>query len=312
MVRSDRWGGRIALLGRRAWRGWHRAGAVARALTVGVVLVSSSCALLAGTTDTAPATVAVHSTAADWRPSPTHRPYALVTDFEKIESRLAGRVGLAVLPVGGGRATVLGEWDSGIAWSTIKVPLALAALRQDPEGSYAAAEAAITVSDNDAAQQLWESLGGGAEAAAAVQSVLDEAGAGRAGVTPAGTTLDETSFGSTEWSLTDQAEFAAQLPCLAGSETVGALMGSITPDQAWGLGRFADAQFKGGWGPDDSTGEYTVRQFGTVGTGSGRVAVAMAAEADSGSFEDSTALLDTLARLLAKHRGSLPGGGCHH
>ncbi|MFC8043913.1 hypothetical protein [Nocardia sp. NPDC057353] len=283
-----------------------------RTLLVTVVLVSSSCALFTGTTDSAPATVAAQTGAPDWRARITYRPNALVAEFARLRDDLEGEVGLAVLPVGGGRMTVLGDWTSGIAWSTIKVPLALAALRRDPDGAYPAAEAAITVSDNDAAWELWQSLGDNTEAGIAVQEVLDEAGQSATGDTVTHPELDDISYGSTEWSLTDQATFAAELPCLPDSELVTALMGSITPDQSWGLGRFSTAQFKGGWGPDDDTGEYTVRQFGTIGTTTGRVAVAMAASADTGSFEDSTALLDAMAQLLARNIGTLPGGACPH
>lgn len=305
MVRSKWRAGNFERLRRRA--GWS-----VRTLLVTVVLVSSSCALLSGTTDSAPATVATQTGSADWRARVTYRPNALVADFTRLHDDLPGEVGLAVLPVGGGRMTVLGDWTSGIAWSTIKVPLALAALRRDADAAYEAAEAAITVSDNDAAWELWQSLGDDEEASAAVQEVLDEAGNSATRNSVTHPELDGSSYGSTEWSLTDQATFAAELPCLAGSEMVTALMGSITPDQSWGLGRFSTAQFKGGWGPDDDTGEYTVRQFGTIGTVTGRVAVAMAARADSGTYEDGTALLDTMAQLLARHVGTLPSGGCPH
>ncbi|WP_245650733.1 hypothetical protein [Nocardia harenae] len=304
-MRSKWWSGGAGRLRRRA--GWS-----IRTLVVTVVLVSSSCALLSGKTDPTPVTVAAHTGAADWRARVTYRPNALVADFTRLQEELPGAVGLAVLPVGGGRMTVLGDWTSGIAWSTIKVPLALAALRKDADAAYEAAEAAITVSDNDAAWELWQQLGDDSEASAAVQEVLDEAGRSATGTAITHPELDGSSYGSTEWSLTDQATFAAELPCLSGSEMVTALMGSVTPEQSWGLGRFSTAQFKGGWGPDDDTGEYTVRQFGTIATTTGRVAVAMAARADSGGFDDSTALLDTLAQLLARHIGTLPSGGCPH
>ncbi|MEV6275676.1 hypothetical protein [Nocardia sp. NPDC051832] len=238
------------------------------------------------------------------------RSESLTAEFALLQPDLGGRVGLAIMPVGGGKMTVLGDWTTGIAWSTIKVPLAIAALRHDPEGVLSDVEAAITWSDNGAADALWASLGAGAEAAKAVQQVLDEAGADDTDLAAPHTQLDLSAFGATEWTLTDQVKFASKLPCLAQTDTVTKLMGEITPEQGWGLGKLDDVEFKGGWGPDDETGIYTVRQFGLVPTKSGQVAIAVAAQADSGTYDDSTALLDTLADLLDRHLGELRGGKC--
>jgi hypothetical protein len=87
-------------------------------------------------------------------------------------------------------------------------------------------------------------------------------------------------------------------------------MTEITPEQAWGLGVLEGTAYKGGWGPDDVTGVYTVRQFGLVPVRSGMIAVAMAATADSGSFDDSTTILSRMARMLGRHLGELRGGSC--
>jgi hypothetical protein len=132
------------------------------------------------------------------------------------------------------------------------------------------------------------------------------------GVAGPRTRLDYTSFGGTEWTLANQARFASRLPCLAQSAAVTELMEQITPDQRWGLGAIAGAEFKGGWGPDDDTGVYLVRQFGVVPTKSGSVAIALAAQADSGVFEDATVLLDRMALLISHHLDELRGGKCPH
>ncbi|WP_067826960.1 hypothetical protein [Nocardia inohanensis] len=240
----------------------------------------------------------------------------LAADFADLQAGLDGRIGLAVMPVGGGDMTLLGNWSSGIAWSTIKVPLALAALRHDPTGLRSIAEAAITYSDNDAAQELWNSLGTGNQAAEAVESILREAGDATTDVAARHTRLaaldsdDLLAFGATEWSLTDQVKFAAKLPCLPRANSVISLMSEITPSQSWGLGRLIGAEFKGGWGPDDDTGKYTVRQFGLVPTLAGPIAVALAAEPESGSFEDATDMMDKMAVLLSDHLTDLRGGLC--
>ncbi|AXK88332.1 hypothetical protein IU443_16805 [Nocardia farcinica] len=275
------------------------------------MLVLASCGLMAERVEPQ-ATVLVAAKSAAWRGHTIDRPDALAVEFTQAQPRLRGQVGLAIMPVGGNRTTVFGDWTTGLAWSTIKVPLAVAALRRDPEGAMADAEAAITVSDNDAADALWDSLGDGLAAAEAVQQVLDEAGDATTGVPGPRTRLDYEAFGTTEWSLTDQVRFASRLPCLPQADAVTQLMGRITPDQGWGLGTIEGAIFKGGWGPDDETGVYLVRQFGLVPARNGLIAVSMAAQAESGDFTDATHLLDDMAALLARHLDQLRGGHCAH
>ncbi|WP_278263744.1 hypothetical protein [Nocardia sp. AG03] len=282
-------------------------------LSTGVLaaaVLSVSCSVPGTATPMSAPTVTVDSGDA-WDPGlAIVLPDSLAAEFTQLQSQLPGQVGMALMPVGGGRMTIFGDWTTGIAWSTIKVPLAIAALRHEQNQSiFEMVRAAITVSDNDAAEGLWESLGDAPEARAAVEQILDEGGQ-----LPSGkivhTDIDETAFGGTEWSLANQVRFASRLPCLPHTEIVTALMGEITPDQAWGLGLLDDTEFKGGWGPDDDTGVYTVRQFGLVPVGSGRLAVALAAQADTGTFEDTTALLDRLALLLSRHLPNLTGGVC--
>lgn len=246
---------------------------------------------------------------------PVPAPNELAGEFFALQSDMHGSVGLALMPVGSNHVITMGSWSSGIAWSTIKVPLALAALRKDPALTDTAA-AAITTSDNDAAQALWQALGGGNQAAEAVETVLHEAGdtttdvSNRRSPAPNQSVDDQLSFGGTEWTLLEQVRFAARLPCLQQAARVVDLMGQITESQSWGLGSVLGAQFKGGWGPDDQTGAYLVRQFGLIPTWSGGMAVAMAAQPDSGTFEDGTAMVDKLASLLAHHIQELRGGHC--
>lgn len=286
---------------------------VLRGAALTALLTLTSCSILPGTHD-APAEPALPvERPGAWHPGwSISRPDSLAADFTQLQPNLGGQVGMAIMPVGGGRMTIFGDWTTGIAWSTIKVPLAIAALRHDPDDIGVAdyAHEAITVSDNYAAEALWQSLGDSEEAAHAVQEVLDEAGEALTNVAEPKTSMDYLAFGATEWTLANQVRFASQLPCLPETTTVLSLMEQITPEQRWGLGTIEGTEFKGGWGPDDETGVYTVRQFGIVPTRSGGVAVALAAQADSGSFEDATALLDRLARLLSRHLDDLNGGKC--
>ena len=176
--------------------------------------------------------------------------------------------------------TQAGTIVGGPAWSTIKVPLAVAALGQPGAGHLA--EQAITVSDNDAARAL-----GPARAAR---------GRRRGGrVRPRSCGRSETrvqtevvhppymSFGQTEWTLAAQQRFAAGLSAVPGAEAVLDLMRRIVPEQRWGFGAVApDAAFKGGWGPDD---RHLVRQFAIFELSGRTVAAAIANEPADGTYE---------------------------
>lgn len=227
-------------------------------------------------------------------------------EFDAFARQLPAQVGLAIVPVGGGQVITGGTVMTDVAWSTIKVPLAIAALTADPAQAGNAA-AAITASDNDAAQAMWDDLGSGTAAAAAVQQVLTEFGDPGTVVQPQVTRPGFTAFGQTIWPLTAQAQFAASLPCRGAADEVLTLMGQVSPDQSWGLGALPGARFKGGWGPNPSGG-YLVRQFGVADTAAGQVAIAVAAAPTSGVFEDGIAVLDRVASWLAPRLAALTVG----
>ncbi|MFC8043904.1 hypothetical protein [Nocardia sp. NPDC057353] len=236
-------------------------------------------------------------------------PGTLAADFAELQASTRGSIGLAAMPVGGTAALSFGSWTTGPAWSTIKVPLVMAAQRAAPGTNTYAATAAITESDNTAADALWQSLGGGQEAAAAVEAVLREGGDVTTRVPPTRPRADHSAFGQAEWSLAGQVAFAAKLPCLPGSAGVTALMAEIVPTHRWGMGSIDGAEFKGGWGPDPD-GDYLVRQFGLVDGPAGQVAVAIAAKPESGTFNDGMLALNKMATLVAAHLAELPSGKC--
>ncbi|GAB4584272.1 hypothetical protein Ntsu_21040 [Nocardia sp. IFM 10818] len=236
-------------------------------------------------------------------------PGSLAWEFSnELRPALNGKVALAILPVGGDRVVTLGDWSSGPAWSTMKVPLALAALRQN-SGYSGTASTAITYSDNSAADVLWQSLGAPAAAAQAVEAVLREGGDAVTKVPATRTRSEYSAFGQADWSLDDQVRFAAKLPCLPESGSVTSLMGQISYGQRWGLGNLDGAEFKGGWGPDTG-GNYLVRQFGLIPVEGGQVAVAIAAAPSSGSFDEGTVMLNKVAALVGEHLEELQGGVC--
>jgi beta-lactamase class A len=230
---------------------------------------------------------------------------------------LAGEVGVAVGDLGGRSVQTAGDLSTGSAWSTIKVPIALALLSEvgGPSNLTSAQasqiEAAITLSDNAAAAALFAELehrhGGVAGAAATVTQVLRAAGdtstvvstRGRNGFSP---------YGQTDWSLTNQQRFVGSLAsgCLgdqASTNLLLDLMGRVTSDR-WGLGSIGlPARWKGGWGPG-TDGRYLVRQMGIIQRRGQPIAIAIAARAADGQFLSGQTLASQLAQRVV--RSTLP------
>jgi hypothetical protein len=236
-------------------------------------------------------------------------PGSLAADFTALRPDLDGRAGMAIMAVGGQRTAQMGDWTTGPSWSTMKVPLTLAVLRTNGNTSTYQMSAAITESDNSAADGLWQALGAPDAAAKAVQSVLREGGDTTTTVPATRSRAEYSAFGQADWSLADQVRWASRLPCLPDADTVTTLMGKVVWGQQWGLGHLDNTRFKGGWGPDPS-GNYLVRQFGLLTTPNGDVAISLAAQASSGSFDDGTQILNKMAGLITKHLDDLPAGHC--
>ena len=227
--------------------------------------------------------------------------------FRRLERKLGGTSGLTVSAVGlDPMVREVGTLREGVAWSTIKVPIAIAVERR-ADGHPSASEQslltrAITASDNSAGVALWSSLGTPDAAAAAVQGILAEAGDTSTRVETQVLRPGFTSFGQTHWSLVAQQHFIAGLPCLPNSAPVRSLMEQVVADQRWGLGSVgAETQFKGGWGPEPD-GRYLVRQMGIVRLTGGRsLAVSVATMPADRTFETGTANLTEIAQWLIAH-----------
>jgi hypothetical protein len=202
-----------------------------------------------------------------------------------------------------------GDWQEGPAWSTIKVPLVIAAYRQgNPPQVTGMMKAAITESDNAAAESLWAQLGDPPGAAQRVQQILKETG-DPTSIESRRLRAEFTAFGQTIWSLTNQTRFIAGAFCNGANDPIFQLMSQVAPNQTWGIGDIAGAEFKGGWGPSPA-GKYLVRQIGVLTTSAGKIAVATAAEPESGSFDDGTHDLAVVAKWLTDHLAALPAGQC--
>jgi hypothetical protein len=207
--------------------------------------------------------------------------------FQELSGRLGAEVGIAIASADG-RTQLFGAWTSGVAWSTIKVPLVVAALRA---GASAPVAEVITHSDNAAAEELWSELAD--RAAQLVQAVIREAGDPATVVESRRLRAEYTPFGQTRWSLIDQARFAAGLTQIADAAPVVELMRSLCAEHRWGLAAKGLAA-KGGWGPGFGD-DYLVRQFGILPTESGIVGVALAADVPDGGYEAGIEVVDKLA-----------------
>lgn len=217
----------------------------------------------------------------------------LQTSFDELSNGLPATVGIAIASVDG-HPVSLGAWSSGVAWSTIKAPLAIAALEDDLEEDIAdLVVKTITQSDNAAAEELWSQLGD--SAAQLVQSVIRDAGDPTTVVESRRLRAEYTPFGQTRWSLADQARFAAGLSRVPGASRVIELMGDLSADHCWGLAGKGFAA-KGGWGPGIAD-DYLVRQFAIV---SGTVGVALAAEVGDGGYAAGVEVVNTLTDWLVE------------
>lgn len=225
------------------------------------------------------------------------------SSFRRLERSSAASLGLAVSAIGPGQPVFgVGTAEGGVAWSTAKVPVAMAALEQGSVGAGAAPlRAAITASDNAAAEQLWRLLGTPTDAAAATQSILRSGGDGRTAVPSERLRPAFTTFGQTAWNLRDQVRFAATMKCSAAGRSTLALMEQVVAGQRWGLGDLAGAAFKGGWGPGSrpgAAGGYLDRQFGVVRLDGRTVAVAIAASPADGTHDSGIRALNAVVGWL--------------
>jgi hypothetical protein len=227
--------------------------------------------------------------------------------FTRLQARLGGRSGLAVSGVGAGqRVQRLGALNTAIAWSTSKVPIAMAVYDAGLAGAQRQnLRAAITASDNAAAEKLWNALGAGTTAAAAADAQLRAAGDTHTHIQPNRLRAGLSPFGQTTWTLSDQARFTAGMACLNAGAMVLGLMGHVVGGQRWGLGSVGvSAQFKGGWGPGVKPGAasgYLDRQMGVITISGKPLAVTIANLPADGSHATATSALTAIARWLVDH-----------
>lgn len=238
--------------------------------------------------------------------------------FRKLTKSMAkslpGRVGIAITPVNGDTPVSFGSLKTARAWSTLKVPVSIAAQRKHGRSVLDKETKAIELSDNESAEALWGLLGGGRASVAAVTSVLRE---GHDARTRVSSELDRPASypGATPWALTDQSVFAAHLPCMPDTDDVLKHMSRVVANQQWGVAKPKSKKVtgavKGGWGPATGTGGgQVVRQLGVITTDRGQYGVSIAALPRSGSLTDGTKMVTRLGQWLLRNLGKFPAGTC--
>ena len=297
-----------------------------RSVVLGIVIVLGVTAVsCSGSPDAVPAsttTTAAPVSATSTTTSTTGVPSEVDADrpllppvgdpaHESLVATVGADYGIAVAALtGDGSATVtvasLGPLATGVAWSTIKVPMAMAVITQGVGERFADdIRRALTASDNEAAMRLWAHLGGGEAAARAVTEQIRAAGDEQTVVESEQVHPPYSPYGQTAWALEDQARFALGLACSeAGTEVQGA-MRQVVADQRWGLGSPGPGvAFKGGWGPGSEpgvAGGYFVRQVGVLTIDGRQVGVAVASRPQSGAFEDGTHDLSAIAAWIGEN-----------
>lgn len=221
--------------------------------------------------------------------------------FRRLERELGNPAGVSFGPLDGSGQTTLGSLRTGPAWSTSKVPVAVAVLNEGGS-SGSAMTAAITQSDNRSAESLWASLGSPKAAGAKVDQVFRDAGDERTDTQTEVVRPPFTAFGQTIWSIAQQQRMARYVACNKSAAPVYRLMGRVVPDQSWGLAVVdAKAHIKGGWGPTTSDG-YLVRQLGVMrAEGGGKVAVAMIVDTAASDLKVGATQLSRIAEWVSEN-----------
>lgn len=222
---------------------------------------------------------------------------------DAVEAIAADNPGTGIAVAGSDTVAAAGITNPRSAWSTAKVPLAIATERAGVADADTVSRA-ITFSDNAAADSLWQALGGGEQAAQATQEII-----GTATVPATPPRPGFSAFGQTQWSVAEQAEFVAALGCQQGADPVLAAMGQPDPAQHYGLGTLDGSIMKGGWGPAED-GAYEARQMGLITLGGHTVAVAIYAKAESGDYGEAQQMLTRLVKQLSAAEVEWPDAGC--
>jgi hypothetical protein len=182
--------------------------------------------------------------------------------FSSLRSSLSGPAAISVTGLGRNAQNVtVGKVSPRDAWSTIKVPLSMAALRYSSSAATKGrVERALRHSDNGAAAELWAGLGGGTKAAKRVTRVLRDLGDASTTV-QSKATPGRSAYGRTQWSLKNMSRFTARTACNGEAGVVRSHL-ARTSGARWGLKTLKRPLVKNGYG--SVSGGVLVRQSAVV------------------------------------------------
>ncbi len=191
--------------------------------------------------------------------------------LDTVAAQQGVRLGIAWWQPGPSLPPSVGNLLAPWARSTYKVPLAIAGMTwADSTTMRSLVTRLIRYSDNTAADPVRDLLGGYSRAADLTNVILRRAGDGV-------TVLGKPNYSQVPWSLSRQAILAHGMFALPEAAFVLTQMRNITASQAYGIGRYPAACFKGGWGPRTGGG-YMVRQLGSFTIGGRPTYVSVGAE----------------------------------
>lgn len=215
-----------------------------------------------------------------------------------------GRIALALRPVGSDSAlpslTLGTDPTTLIAGTTIRVPVALAALRYKSLDGIALNDVVLSLGNNDAdaARRLWRKLGNDTQAAHYTQRVLSLTGDSHTKVAarPAG------RYGTgTRWTLDAQARFMSGLACQPDAGYVRDSLGAGTAHMGYGFGSMDTATVMDTTIPlaGQPATRKAVRQMVILDMGvHGFTALSIYAEALDGTVASAQRLLSEAAQWL--------------
>ena len=202
---------------------------------------------------------------------------------------------VAVTPLGGGRTFTVGDHRRDYAWSTIKVPIVVAADARRT-GSAADKSAALRYSNNDAARRVYASLG------PSRRSILNRHLRAHG---DASTRTSAVAPGLTSWHVSDQARYASRIACGSKARSARAHMKQARPSYPFGL---LQTRLRSRTIQKIGYGGSEVRQLAIVTLRDGRrYGVSILGDGGFGPARDK---VDRIARWVAPRLERLPARRC--
>ncbi len=250
-------------------------------------------------------------------PSPAPEKPELTAAVSAIEKKHDVQLGVAIAPLAPvGQQTVAafeaGTVNTGKAWATLDVAIALAVMREpkQPEDLDYLLNRALIEGSTAADEALWSFLGDPEDAAEKTRAILQEAGDNATVVRSTSPDPDVQPYAQTLWSNRAQAQFGAAIYCMDGTWSVMNRMDDQPAEARWGLGRLARTQYKSGSGTQPN-GTLLVRQFGAATLANGdRVGIGISAVASADAEQQAKDAISELADTIYNQATGF-GGSCN-